>query len=129
MNRRRLGSTDLELTVLGLGTWAIGGPDWKFGWGASDDDAAVRAVVHGVERGFNWIDTAAIYGDGHAEVLVRDPLHRRRLLWCPLQQLRPQQRVLTLVMMVQKQQPEIDVVGQEGDSVWRRVRLGAHQSC
>jgi aryl-alcohol dehydrogenase-like predicted oxidoreductase len=70
MNLRRLGSTDLELTVLGLGTWAIGGPDWKFGWGASDDDAAVRAVVHGVERGFNWIDTAAIYGDGHAEVLV-----------------------------------------------------------
>ena len=63
------------------------------------------------------------------EVLVRDPLHRRRLLWCPLQQLRPQQRVLTLVMMVQKQQPEIDVVGQEGDSVWRRVRLGAQQSC
>ncbi|MGA0060006.1 MAG: aldo/keto reductase [Planctomycetota bacterium] len=70
MQTRPLGSTDLHLTVLGLGTWAIGGPDWKFGWGASDDDEAVRALLSGLELGFNWIDTAAIYGDGHAEVLV-----------------------------------------------------------
>lgn len=70
MRTRGLGQTDLQLTTLGLGTWAIGGSAWRFGWGPSDDAAAVRALVHGIERGVNWIDTAPIYGDGHAEALV-----------------------------------------------------------
>jgi aryl-alcohol dehydrogenase-like predicted oxidoreductase len=70
MNRRKLGNTDLELTTIGLGTWAMGGGDWAFGWGAQDDDEAVAALIKGVELGINWIDTAAVYGDGQSEVLV-----------------------------------------------------------
>ncbi len=70
MRTRRLGNSDLDLTVLGLGTWAIGGTDWKFGWGPSDDEQAVAALVHGVRSGINWIDTAAVYGRGHSEELV-----------------------------------------------------------
>lgn len=67
--RRRLGRTDLEITRLGLGTWAIGGP-WAFGWGPQDDAASVAAIHRAVESGINWIDTAAVYGLGHAEVIV-----------------------------------------------------------
>lgn len=74
MQTRRLGHTDLELTTVGLGTWAIGGPDWIAGWGPQNDDEAIAAVVRGVERGLNWIDTAAVYGAGHSETLVGDAL-------------------------------------------------------
>jgi aryl-alcohol dehydrogenase-like predicted oxidoreductase len=69
MNTRKLGYTELELTVVGLGTWAMGGP-WQFGWGPQDDDEAVGAVLAALERGINWIDTAAIYGLGHSEELI-----------------------------------------------------------
>jgi aryl-alcohol dehydrogenase-like predicted oxidoreductase len=69
MQKRQLGYTDLELTTVGLGTWAIGGP-WLFGWGPQDDDESVAAVLRAVEMGINWIDTAAIYGLGHSEELV-----------------------------------------------------------
>jgi aryl-alcohol dehydrogenase-like predicted oxidoreductase len=59
----------LELTVIGLGTWAIGGP-WQFGWGPQDDDASVRTIRAALEAGVNWIDTAPIYGCGHSETVV-----------------------------------------------------------
>jgi len=67
--RRRLGRTDLDITRLGLGTWAIGGP-WAFGWGPQDDRESVAAIHRTVELGVNWIDTAAVYGLGHAERVV-----------------------------------------------------------
>jgi len=67
---RRLGRTDMEITRVGFGAWAIGGPDWAVGWGAQDDRDSVIAIRHAVERGINWIDTAAIYGLGHSEELV-----------------------------------------------------------
>ena len=67
--RRRLGRTDLDITPLGLGTWAIGGP-WAFGWGPQDDEASVGAIHRAVELGINWIDTAAVYGLGHSEEVV-----------------------------------------------------------
>jgi aryl-alcohol dehydrogenase-like predicted oxidoreductase len=67
--RRRLGQTDLEITRLGLGAWAIGGP-WAFGWGPQDDAASVAAIHRAVELGINWVDTAAVYGLGHSEVIV-----------------------------------------------------------
>lgn len=70
MEKRTLGATDLELTTIGLGSWAIGGAGWAFAWGEQDDDAAVRALLRGVELGINWIDTAPVYGVGHAEELV-----------------------------------------------------------
>lgn len=77
MKTRKLGKTDLELTTVGLGTWAIGGP-WQFGWGPQDDEDAVEAIVAAVECGINWIDTAPIYGLGHSEVLVGQALKQMK---------------------------------------------------
>ena len=70
MQFRTLGPSGMKISVIGLGTWAIGGGDWKFGWGDQDEKSAVDAVVRAVELGINWIDTAAIYGEGRSEVLV-----------------------------------------------------------
>ncbi len=69
MRTKRLGQTELELTVIGLGTWAIGGP-WEFGWGPQDDKESVSTILEAIEGGINWIDTAAIYGFGHSEEVV-----------------------------------------------------------
>jgi len=73
MKTRKLGFTELELTTVGLGTWAIGGP-WQFGWGPQDDGEAIAAILKALELGINWIDTAAIYGLGHSEELVGQAL-------------------------------------------------------
>lgn len=70
MQTRPLGNTDLNLSVIGLGTWAIGGGDWAFGWGDQDDDQAIAAIRKAVDVGINWIDTAAVYGLGKSETLV-----------------------------------------------------------
>lgn len=67
MQKRALGYTGVELTVIGLGTWAHGGGDWAFGWGAQDDRESVRAIHAAMAAGINWIDTAAVYGLGHSE--------------------------------------------------------------
>ena len=67
---RRLGSSELEITVVGFGAWAIGGGGWAFGWGAQNDAASVEAMRHALKLGVNWIDTAAVYGLGHSEELV-----------------------------------------------------------
>lgn len=68
--KRRLGRTDMNITPVGFGAWAIGGPDWAAGWGPQEDTKSIAAIRHAVERGVNWIDTAAIYGLGHSEELV-----------------------------------------------------------
>jgi aryl-alcohol dehydrogenase-like predicted oxidoreductase len=70
LTTRRLGSTDLELTTVGFGAWAIGGGGWAYGWGPQDDSTSIAAILHAVDRGVNWIDTAAIYGLGHSEEVV-----------------------------------------------------------
>ncbi len=70
MRTRKLGWTDLHLTTIGLGTWAIGGGGWKFGWGYQDDSESIAAIVHAIDKGINWIDTAAVYGFGHSELVV-----------------------------------------------------------
>ncbi len=67
--RRRLGSTDLEITTVGLGAWAIGG-DWFRGWGPQDDAESIATIRHAVDMGINWIDTAAAYGLGHSETII-----------------------------------------------------------
>jgi aryl-alcohol dehydrogenase-like predicted oxidoreductase len=69
MRKNRLGSSGPEITAVGFGSWAVGGP-WKFGWGPVDDDESVEAIRHAVDRGINWIDTAAVYGLGHSEEIV-----------------------------------------------------------
>jgi len=75
MKTRRLGRTDLELTVVGLGTWAIGG-SWQFGWGPQDDADSIDTIFRAFELGINWIDTAPIYGCGHSEEIVGKALGR-----------------------------------------------------
>ena len=70
MQTRQLGSSQLQLTTIGIGTWAIGGGDWKFGWGPQDEGDAIGAILRGVELGINWIDTAVVYGGGRSEELV-----------------------------------------------------------
>lgn len=67
---RPLGTTGMQIATVGFGAWAIGGGGWSFGWGPQDDAASVAAIRHAVARGLNWIDTAAIYGIGHSEVVV-----------------------------------------------------------
>ena len=67
---RKLGKYGPEITVVGLGTWALGGGGWAYGWGPQDDDVALATMRHAIELGINWIDTAAVYGLGHAEELV-----------------------------------------------------------
>lgn len=66
---RNLGNSTLSLTPIGLGAWAIGG-EWRFGWGPQDDAESIATIRRAVERGLNWIDTAAIYGLGHSEEVV-----------------------------------------------------------
>ncbi len=70
MKTRQLGTTGMNITRVGFGAWAIGGGGWSFAWGAQDDDESLAAMRHAVERGVNWIDTAAVYGLGHSEELV-----------------------------------------------------------
>ncbi len=68
--RKRLGNSDLELTSIGFGAWAIGGGNWEFAWGPQDDEASIAAIHAALDTGINWIDTAAVYGLGHSEVIV-----------------------------------------------------------
>jgi aryl-alcohol dehydrogenase-like predicted oxidoreductase len=69
MRTKTLGNSDMKITPVGLGTWAIGGP-WTYGWGRQDDDESVGAILRALEAGINWIDTAAAYGLGHSEEVV-----------------------------------------------------------
>ncbi|NJO54171.1 MAG: aldo/keto reductase, partial [Bacteroidales bacterium] len=64
----------MHITRVGFGAWAIGGGDWAAGWGGQDDSASIAAIRHAVDRGINWIDTAAVYGLGHSEEVVRKAL-------------------------------------------------------
>src|SRR5277367_6385962 len=70
MNTKRLGNSDLSITPIGFGAWAIGGSGWEFAWGAQDDDESIAAIHRALEMGVNWIDTAAVYGLGHSEEVV-----------------------------------------------------------
>lgn len=74
MQTRQLGTSDLAITALGFGTWAIGGGGWSFGWGPQDDRESIAAIHCALDHGMNWIDTAAVYGLGHAEDIVAQAL-------------------------------------------------------
>ena len=71
---RSLGTSGLHLSTLGFGAWAAGGGGWAFGWGPQDDAESIASIRHAVEQGINWIDTAAVYGLGHSEQVVRRAL-------------------------------------------------------
>ncbi len=77
MQTRQLGNSDIQITRLGLGTWAIGGGNWAFGWGSQDDEASIATIHRAIALGINWIDTAAVYGLGHSEEIVAKALKGR----------------------------------------------------
>jgi len=70
MQTRKLGNSDLQITSVGFGAWAVGGPGWEFSWSAQDDADSIAAIHRSLELGVNWIDTAAVYGMGHSEEVV-----------------------------------------------------------
>jgi aryl-alcohol dehydrogenase-like predicted oxidoreductase len=70
METRKLGNSDLNITRVGYGAWAIGGSGWQFAWGSQDDNESIAAIHRALELGVNWIDTAAVYGLGHSEEVV-----------------------------------------------------------
>lgn len=70
MKTKKLGNSELYISSIGLGTYALGGSGWKFAWGPQDDTQSIATIVQALESGINWIDTAAVYGLGHAEEIV-----------------------------------------------------------
>jgi len=70
MQTRTLGNSDLNITPVGYGAWAVGGSGWQFAWGSQDDNDSIAAIHRALELGVNWIDTAAVYGLGHSEEVV-----------------------------------------------------------
>jgi len=77
MQKKRLGNSDLELTPIGVGAWAMGGGGWAFAWGPQDDDESISAIHAALDHGVNWIDTAAVYGLGHSEEVIARALQGR----------------------------------------------------
>ena len=122
MKTRRLGNSDLNITRIGFGAWAIGGGDWQFGWGHQDDADSVAAIHRALELGINWIDTAAVYGLGHSEEVVARALAE----W-------PGQRpyIFTKCVRVWNEKREIATllraasIRQECDNSLRRLRVDA----
>lgn len=70
MKRHKLGNSDMEITPIGFGSWAVGGGGWAYAWGEQDDQKSIEAIHTALDAGMNWIDTAAVYGLGHSEEVV-----------------------------------------------------------
>jgi aryl-alcohol dehydrogenase-like predicted oxidoreductase len=113
----QLGNSDLLITSIGFGAWAIGGGDWAFAWGPQDDSESIAAIQHALDSGINWIDTAAIYGLGHSEEIVAKAL--RGVAAKPY--------VFTKCGMVWNQKREIDrslkTIRQECEASLRRLEV------
>jgi aryl-alcohol dehydrogenase-like predicted oxidoreductase len=77
MQTKQLGNSDMQITPIGIGAWAMGGGGWAFAWGPQDDDESVAAIHAALDAGLNWIDTAAVYGLGHSEEVVARALKGR----------------------------------------------------
>ena len=77
MQTKQLGNSDMHITPIGIGAWAMGGGGWAFAWGPQDDDDSVAAIHAALDAGINWIDTAAVYGLGHSEEVVARALKGR----------------------------------------------------
>lgn len=78
MEKRQLGNTDLHITPIGVGAWAMGGGGWAFSWGPQDDKDSIAAIHEALDHGINWIDTAAVYGLGHSEEIVARAIESRK---------------------------------------------------
>src|ERR1700736_6587026 len=68
--KKKLGNSDLDITRIGFGAWAIGGGDWEYAWGPQEDQHSIDAITRALDLGMNWIDTAPVYGLGHSEEIV-----------------------------------------------------------
>lgn len=77
MKPRQIGNTNMDITPIGFGSWAVGGGGYQFGWGPQDDEQSIAAIHRALDLGINWIDTAAVYGLGHAEEIVARALKNR----------------------------------------------------
>src|SRR5262249_35489693 len=77
METRVLGKSDLQITRIGVGAWAMGGGGWTWSWGPQDDQKSTAAIHAALDAGINWIDTAAVYGLGHSEEVVAQALKGR----------------------------------------------------
>jgi len=121
MQTRRLGDSDLYITPVGFGAWAIGGGGWEFGWGAQDDRESISAIRQALDAGINWIDTAAVYGLGHSEETVARALEG----------VRQRPYVFTKCSMVWNKRREIghslwsDSIRRECEASLRRLKVEA----
>src|ERR1700745_3944266 len=121
MKTKRLGNSDLFITPIGFGAWAIGGSGWEFAWGGQDDRDSIGAIREALDAGINWIDTAAVYGLGHSEEVVARALNGVRY--------RPY--VFTKCSMVWNESREIghsltaDSIRRECEASLRRLRVEA----
>lgn len=119
MNKRKLGNSDLEITPIGVGAWAMGGANWAFTWGPQDDNESVAAIRTAIEKGINWIDTAAVYGLGHSEEVVAQAV----------QGLSPRPYVFTKCARVWNEQRQIgkslkaDSIRRECEASLRRLKI------
>src|SRR4051795_13177721 len=121
MQKKRLGNSDMELTPVGVGAWAMGGSGWAFAWGPQDDDESIAAIRQALDVGINWIDTAAVYGLGHSEEVVARALEG----------VRNRPYVFTKCSMVWDEHREIghrlkaDSIRRECEASLRRLRVDA----
>src|SRR6266481_6975941 len=77
MTTKQLGNSDMQITRIGIGAWAMGGAGWAFSWGPQEDSQSIAAIHAALDHGVNWIDTAAVYGLGHSEEVVARALEGR----------------------------------------------------
>jgi aryl-alcohol dehydrogenase-like predicted oxidoreductase len=121
MKAHRLGTSELDITPVGFGAWAIGGSGWEFAWGGQDDRDSIAAIHEALDAGVNWIDTAAVYGLGHSEEVVARALEG----------VRERPYVFTKCSMVWDQHRRIghslkaDSIRRECEASLRRLRVEA----
>ncbi len=119
MDTKRLGNSDLFITPIGFGAWAIGGSGWEFAWGSQDDHDSIAAIHEALDAGINWIDTAAVYGLGHSEEVVARALEG----------VRDRPYVFTKCSMIWNERREIghslkaDSIRRECEASLRRLRV------
>jgi aryl-alcohol dehydrogenase-like predicted oxidoreductase len=121
MNTKRLGNSDLHLTPIGFGAWAIGGSGWEFAWGAQDDDESIAAIRAALDSGVNWIDTAAVYGLGHSEEVVAralDGVHERPYVFTKCSMVWDEERKIS-------QSLKAESIRRECEASLRRLRVDA----
>src|SRR5216110_3007314 len=121
MDTRRLGNSDLEITPIGFGAWAIGGGGWEFAWGSQDDKESIAAIRAALDSGVNWIDTAAVYGLGHSEEVVAralDGVHQRPYVFTKCSMVWDERRQISRSL-------KADSIRRECEASLRRLRVDA----